>query len=301
MEGVRKEQSVNKQAVWIVLALLTLPPLFWAGNFIVGRAVRADIPPLTLSFFRWVIACLILIPFSLNIFRREWRLYWQNRWLVLLSSITGVSAFNSLIYMGLQSTTANNAMILNAFIPLLISLLGVVFLRFKLKAKQWSGLAISLIGVLIIVSHGEWKVLASFSFNRGDLVVFLAMLCWAVYTLILKKIPSSISRLGLTSLQMVLGMICLFPFYLTELQAGMEPNWNMQALLSLAYVGIVPSVLAYLIYNASVERLGPTKAGLSINLLPVFGMLLSALFLGESVYAYQMFGMLLIFLGLTMS
>ncbi|WGY47320.1 DMT family transporter [Vibrio sp. ABG19] len=283
------------------LCLLALPPLFWAGNFIVGRSVRGDIPPLTLSFDRWVIASLVLLPFTYAILRRECRLYWQYRYRILLASITGVAAFNSLIYVGLQTTTASNALILNSFIPLLISLFGSLFFKLHLKRSQWLGMAVSFSGVLLILTRGDWQILRSLSFNHGDLVVFLAMVSWAVYTLVIQRMPKEMNRLGLMSVQMFVGLLVVMPFYAAEVYSGASPIWNSHTLLALAYVGIVPSVLAYLLYTASVERLGPAKAGLSIHLIPAFGVLLSIGLLGESLHWYQLTGVALIFIGILRS
>lgn len=286
---------------WATLCLLALPPLFWAGNFIVGRSVRGDIPPLTLSFDRWVIASLILLPFTYTILRREWRLYWHYRQRILIASVTGVAAFNSLIYVGLQSTTASNALILNSFIPLLISLFGSLFFKLRLKRSQWLGMVVSFTGVLFILTRGDWQILGSLSFNQGDLVVFLAMVSWAIYTLVIQRMPKEMNRLGLMSVQMFVGLLVVMPFYGVEVYSGASPVWNSHTLWALAYVGIVPSVLAYLLYTTSVERLGPAKAGLSIHLIPVFGVLLSIALLGESLHWYQLTGMALIFIGILRS
>lgn len=286
---------------WVTLCLLALPPLFWAGNFIVGRSVRGDIPPLTLSFDRWVIASLVLLPFTYTILRREWRLYWHYRQRILIASVTGVAAFNSLIYVGLQSTTASNALILNSFIPLLISLFGSLFVKLSLKRSQWLGMAVSFTGVLFILTRGDWQILSSLSFNQGDLVVFLAMVSWAIYTLVIQRMPKEMNRLGLMSVQMFVGLLVVMPFYGVEVYSGASPVWNSHTLWALAYVGIVPSVLAYLLYTTSVERLGPAKAGLSIHLIPVFGVLLSIALLGESLHWYQLTGMALIFIGILRS
>ncbi|ELG2041344.1 DMT family transporter [Vibrio fluvialis] len=298
---VNRLKSSPKSTLWVTLCLLALPPLFWAGNFIVGRSVRGDIPPLTLSFDRWLIASLVLLPFTYKILRREWRLYWQYRTRIVIASITGVAAFNSFIYLGLQTTTASNALILNSFIPLLIMLFGSLFFKLTLSAKQWLGMSISFVGVLSIISRGEWSVLTSLSFNQGDMIVFLAMVSWAIYTLVIQRMPKEINRIGLMSVQMFLGLLVVLPFYLWEVHSGSLPNWNNHTLLALAYVGIVPSVLAYLLYTAGVERLGPTKVGLSIHLIPVFGVLLSIALLGESLHLYQISGMALIFLGILLS
>lgn len=281
--------------------LLTLPPLFWAGNFIIGRSVRGEIPPLTLSFYRWVIALVLLLPFAVRAIKNDLNQYWQNRWLILLTSITGISAFNSLIYYGLQFTTATNGIILNSFIPLLISLICWLIFHQKLSTKSWLGMGISFCGVLMIVSHGKWQTLYEMSFNHGDLIIFVAMVCWAIYTLGLKHLPNTMNRLGLTSVQMAIGLIILIPFYWSEVSNGQFPHWNTHAILSMAYIGVVPSVLAYLLYSTAVEKMGPTKAGLSIHLLPVFGVILSLLFLGESFHWFQAAGMFLIFSGITMN
>ncbi|MBY7787155.1 DMT family transporter [Vibrio fluvialis] len=298
---VNRLKSSPKSTLWVTLCLLALPPLFWAGNFIVGRSVRGDIPPLTLSFDRWLIASLVLLPFTYKTLHREWRLYWQYRTRIVIASITGVAAFNSFIYLGLQTTTASNALILNSFIPLLIMLFGSLFFKLTLSAKQWLGMSISFVGVLSIISRGEWSVLTSLSFNQGDMIVFLAMVSWAIYTLVIQRMPKEINRIGLMSVQMFLGLLVVLPFYLWEVHSGALPNWNNHTLLALAYVGIVPSVLAYLLYTAGVERLGPAKVGLSIHLIPVFGVLLSIALLGESLHLYQISGMALIFLGILLS
>lgn len=283
---------------WLNLALLVLPPLFWAGNFIVGRAVRHEIPPMTLAFYRWIIASLILLPFSWRIVCRDARLYWQHRWLILGVSLTGITAFNSLVYLGLQTTAAANGIILNSFIPLLIVLLGAMLFRQPLRWQQIAGMLVSFAGVLVIVMRGSWLVLARLSFAHGDIIIFSAMVCWAFYTIWLKRLPVTINRFGLMSVQMSIGLIFLLPFYGWEVMTQAGPVWNLHSLLSLAYVSVVPSVLAYLLYNVCVDRLGPARAGLSIHLIPVFGAILSVLLLGEPLQWYHMAGMLLIFSGI---
>ncbi|WP_375749645.1 DMT family transporter [Vibrio sp. HN007] len=295
------EKITRNKAVWVSVILLALPPLFWAGNFIVGRSVRGEIPPVSLSFYRWLIAAIILLPFTYQKIKKDWQLYLQSKYLVFISAISGVSAFNTLVYLGLQSTSANNGMILNAFIPLLISVIGTVLFGLRLTTKQWVGVAISLTGVITVITQGEPLSLLSFTFNPGDLTVIAAMFCWAIYTLVLKRLPAEIDRVGLIAVQVLIGLFALLPFYIMETASGIATQWNQHVIFSLVYVGLVPSVLAYLIYSACVERLGPTKAGLSTNLLPVFGILLSALFLGESLYMYQFVGMFMIFIGISLS
>ncbi|MFB9133854.1 DMT family transporter [Vibrio olivae] len=300
MESVKPAQPSSNRRVVIILLFL-LPPLFWAGNFIVGRAVRDELPPITLSFDRWILASLILLPFSYRWIRRDWRLYFTHWRLITLTSVTGFAAFNSLIYWGLQSTPATNGTILNAFIPLLISLFGALFFGLAMTWRLAAGIVLSLCGVITIVTAGHWANLLELNINQGDFIIFIAMVCWAIYTIGLKRMPAELNRLGLMSVQMMIAIVCLLPFYLWELHTGPAPIWNAHSLMSLLYIGVLPSIGAFLLYMRCVEALGPAKASLSVHFIPVFGALLSAVFLGEFIQLYHLVGIVLIFLGLTLS
>lgn len=282
----------------VTLLLLTLPPLFWSGNFIVARAMRGAIPPLTLSFSRWVIALLVLLPFAIPALRRQWPQFLPHWRLLLLTSLTGIAGFNTLVYLGLQTTPATNGLLLNSTIPVFICLLGTLSGSLRLGGSQWLGLLISLSGVILIISHGQPLQLLQLAFSRGDLLVLLAMLCWAIYTIALKQLPAELDRLALMTLQIVLGLGMLLPAFAWEQTQGGGVSWSLEVLLGLAYVGVVPSVLAYLLYGACVSRLGPARAGLSVHLIPVFGVLLAVALLGEQLHGFHLLGMLLIVIGL---
>lgn len=289
-------QSTQK-ADWLAWVMLALPPLFWAGNFIVGRAMRDTVPPMALSFYRWLIALVCLLPFAWPAFKRDARHYWRVRWTLLGVSLTGVAAFNVLVYIGLQSTSAANGMLLNSFIPLLIAALGALLYRERLTLGQWSGMLLSLCGVIIIVSHGSWQALVSLSVARGDLIVFIATVCWAFYTLWLRQIPAAIDRRGLMLAQILIGLVALLPLYVWEWLQGNVAAWNMHSLLAVGYVGIFPSVVAFMLYGAGVMRVGAARAGLFIHLIPLFGALLSVVVLREALHLYQLVGMLAILSG----
>lgn len=289
-------QSTQK-ADWLAWVMLALPPLFWAGNFIVGRAMRDTVPPMALSFYRWLIALVCLLPFAWPAFKRDARHYWRVRWTLLGVSLTGVAAFNVLVYIGLQSTSAANGMLLNSFIPLLIAALGALLYRERLTLGQWSGMLLSLCGVAIIVSHGSWQALVSLSVARGDLIVFIATVCWAFYTLWLRQIPAAIDRRGLMLAQILIGLVALLPLYVWEWLQGNVAAWNMHSLLAVGYVGIFPSVVAFMLYGAGVMRVGAARAGLFIHLIPLFGALLSVVVLREALHLYQLVGMLAILSG----
>jgi drug/metabolite transporter (DMT)-like permease len=293
--------GASTASMWSTLLMLVLPPLFWSGNFIVGRALRDLVPPMALSFDRWLIALLCLLPFTWHIVRRDARRYWQHRWLVLGVSLTGVAAFNVLVYWGLQSTSAANGMMLNSFIPLLIAGLGALFYRQRLSAVQWLGVLVSFTGVMVIVAHGSWTVLRALQFATGDAIVFVATICWAFFTLWLKQIPADIDRRGLLLVQIVITLVVLAPLVAWEHVAGHVTHWNADSLMGVLFVGIFPSVLAFALYSAGVVRVGAARAGLFIHLLPVFGALLSVLVLHEALHLYQGVGMVVIFLGVALA
>ncbi|MCG8158701.1 DMT family transporter [Brenneria goodwinii] len=280
---------------------LILPPLFWAGNFVVGRAVRHDLTPMTLSFWRWVIALICLLPFAFWAMRRDWRRYWELRWQVLRVSVVGVAAFNTLIYVGLRTTTANNALLLNSLIPLLIVMLGACFYHQRLRMSQYIGLILSFAGVLTLVMHGNWSQWQTLVFVPGDAIVLSAMVCWALYTLWLRQLPGDLDRIGLMGVQIVLALVMLLPFYVAEYRSGLRATWGIMSFSALLYVGIFPSVIAYLLYTQAISRFGPARAGLTIHLIPVFGVVLAALFLGERLHAYHAAGIAAIVAGLICS
>lgn len=283
------------------LFLLIAPPLFWAGNFVVGRIVRDDIDPMSLSFWRWVIAFCCLLPFTYKYIKRDWPLYRQHLGFVLKTSIVGVTSFNTLIYLGLHGTTATNALLLNSTIPVLIILFGVIFYKHRLYTLPTIGLILSLIGVGAIILNGDINALLTFSFNASDLIIFTAMICWAIYTLWMKNTPDGMNRTALTCVQIAIAVIALLPLWLWESGGQLPIHLNNNAKMALLYVGIFPSVIAYVSYSVAISRVGPMVSGLFIHLMPVFGVILAAIFANESIQLYHIFGIALIALGLVLS
>ncbi|MCB5188896.1 DMT family transporter [Methylobacillus caricis] len=298
MNKATSSSRLTETGIWLIL---TLPPLFWAGNFVIGRAIHAEIPPFTLSLGRWIIAFACILPFAWQPMRRDWQKYCHYRWRILAVSIAGVASFNTLVYSGLHYTTATNGILLNSCIPILILLFGVLFYQLRITLMQVLGLAISFAGVLTIILHGDWQRLLALDFSTGDLIIFMAMVCWALYTLWLRGIPAEINRIGLMGIQILIAIIALLPLYLWELRHGSAPIWNQHSLLALAYVGIFPSVIAYSLYTIGVAQVGAARAGLFIHLMPAFGSVLSVLFLGESLYLFHLLGIAAILAGLFLS
>ncbi|MGL4668228.1 MAG: DMT family transporter [Saezia sp.] len=286
---------------WIGLLILTLPPLFWAGNFVIGRAVHTLMPPFTLSFMRWSLAIIVLMPFAWKHLKQGRALYWEYRWRILGLSLLGAAAFNALIYLALRSTTATNAVLLNSFAPILIILWGILFYKQRTNFLQIAGLLLSFMGVMMIVLQGSWQHLLSLSFSKGDFIVLIAVVCWSIYTLWLRVLPAQMNKVGLTAIQFVIAALVIFPFAFIEYTGGNRPIWTQTSMLAVAYIGVFPSVLAFLLYTLGVMRVGAARAGQFLHLMPVFGALLSAFFLKEHLHLYHLGGITCIFAGILLS
>ncbi len=278
--------------------LLTLASLFWAVNWVVGRAMRSEMPPIAMGFWRWTIALLILLPFAAQELKRKWHVVRAN-WLTLtVLGCLGAVAFNTLIYVGLQYTAATNGVLFNSISPILIILLSWVVVRERISRLQTCGVLLSLLGVLAIVARGDVAALAAFHFNRGDMWLITAMFLWAIYTIVLRRRPPELSAMGFLAAMLLLSLPFLLPFYLWEFSERGGFALTLATVAALAYYGTFPSIAAYLFWNRGVAQVGANKAGLFVHLMPLFGALLSVIFLGERLYAYHYLGAALIFAGI---
>ena len=279
-------------------ALLTLAPFFWSCNWIVGRGLSHDVPPLAMTFYRWLFAIVILAPFALPALRRDAPLI-RRHWKALLGlGIIGIGTHNALAYLGLRYTTAVNGVILNSFIPVMIVTLSWAVLRERLAPAQGAGIAISLAGVLAILSHGSLTALASFRLNAGDLLIILSMAMWSVYTIGLRYRPRGMHVLSFLFVIACIGDLAIAPFYALESATGQPMRWTTGAFLALAGVALFSSVLAYIFWNAGVERVGANVAGLFVHLMPVFGVILAWLILDERLAPFHIAGIALILCGI---
>ena len=281
--------------------LLTLTPFFWSCNWIIGRALHDDMPPMALTFFRWLLASLVLAPFVVSRLARDWptiRAHWRT--MALLGSI-GIALHNAIAYIGLNYTTATNGVVLNSFIPVMIIAMAWAFFGERLTRVQLLGVAVSLVGVLAILSGGSLATLARFRLNAGDLCVILAMAMWSLYTVLLRRRPVGLDRLSFLFVLAIVGVVIMFPLWLGESLLIRSPVWSARSFAALIGVAIFSSVLAYIFWNRGVELLGPAVAGLFVHLMPVFGALLAWLFLGERLAPYHLAGMALILTGIAVT
>jgi len=280
--------------------LLVLATLFWSGNFVLGRAVRADVPPIGLAFWRWTGGSILIISFAWPYLKRDWPLVRRHWKFVLLLAALGVTLFNTLVYTGLQFTTAINALLMQSTMPVLIVLMSYLFYRETVTPVQIVGVLLSLAGVLAIVGQGDLTVLLGLSLNLGDLLIFIAVAGYAAYSALLRQRPP-LHPLSLIAATFIAGAVALLPFYLWEHATGRMVSFDGVTLLTISYVAIFPSILAYLCFNRGVELAGANQAGLFIHLMPVFGSIMAILFLGERFQWFHGFGILLILLGILLA
>ena len=277
--------------------LLTMAVLFWAGNFILGRAFHSQIPPVALAFWRWVGAALLVTLPALPHLRRDRQALLRSWPAILLLSTLGIAAFNTLAYSGLQYTEAINAFLLQSLMPVLIVLLSFMIFREKVTRLQCVGILVSLCGAVTIIARGDAETLLSLSINRGDLMVFTAIACYAGYTVMLRKRPH-VHPLAFIATTFWLGSLILVPIYLWETLTVATLELKPTTMLVIGYVIVFPSIVSFLFYNRGVELVGANRAGLFIHLMPVFGSLMAVLFLGEIFCWYHGMGILLIGAGI---
>ncbi len=278
--------------------LLTLTTLFWSGNMVIGRAIRDDVPPLSLAFWRWAIALALTLPLALPHLRTQWPQLRRGWRAVVALGLLGVGGYNTLAYIALQYTAATNAVLLNSFIPIATIALSWVFLKKHLTSVEWLGVLISLLGVTSIVARGELSTLAGLSLNVGDLWMLAAVVVWALYTIGLQWRPAGVHPMLMLAAFTSVGLLALAPAYAWEITQGRLIHLNTASLAGIAYTGLLPGFVGYVFYNRAVGEVGASKASLFIHLMPVFGTVLSAIFLGEVPQHYHFIGIALIFSGI---
>ena len=276
--------------------LLSITTLCWAGNAIVGRLAAGHIPPVTLSFLRWSLAFLIVLPFAWNHLVRDWPAIRAKLGIMILVSVTGLSAFNTLQYWALEHTTALNTLLLQSSGPLIVAVWSLILLGVRLTLAQAIGIVVSLIGVLVILLHGDLSALSSIQFNEGDLIFLAAMVIFGLYSVLTLKRPA-IHGLSFVAFTFGCGAACLIPLLIWELLTRPLMALDARNLASLFYVAVFPSTLAYLCFNRGVLLIGANRAAPFFHVVPVFGALMAIVFLGERPQLFHIIGFALVLTG----
>jgi drug/metabolite transporter (DMT)-like permease len=276
--------------------LLSFTALFWAGNAIVGRLAAGHIPPVTLSFLRWSLAFLLILPWAWPRLKQDWPAIRSRLGLMVLLSLTGIGAFNTLQYWALEYTQALNTLLLQSAAPLIIAVWSLVLLGVRLTAAQAFGVLLSLAGVLVIILHGDLTTLTKVEFNKGDLIFLTGLTIFGIYSVLSLKRPE-IHGLSFVAFTFGCGAAWLAPLLVWELLARPAMQLNLNNLLSLIYVAVFPSTLAYLCFNRGVQLIGANRAAPFFHVVPVFGTVLSIIFLGEHPQLFHFVGFALVLSG----
>jgi drug/metabolite transporter (DMT)-like permease len=280
---------------WLVL-IATL--VLWSGNWIVARAVRDEISPGLATVGRLVVVLVILLPFAWSGLRRKLPQLDRRDWLVLAAlGLTGGGPHLALQWLGLHYTTAANGILYLSTTPIFI-LLMTLALGERIVARQWAGVAISFAGVAIIATHGE---LARLSFNRGDLMALASMMMWAGYTVLLRVKRDPLEVIELLCMVCAFGALFMTPWLVFEAISGVTLSLSKPGTLAVLYSAIGSLLLAYAGWSYVVARLGPARAGVTLHLMPAFGVVLSAVFLSEYPQWFHFVGIALILSGVALS
>ncbi len=281
--------------------LLALANLLWSGNWIAGRALRDAFDPVTLNFWRWVVAALALAPFALPGLRGKSALIRRHAGILLLLALTGVAVFQSLVYLGLRTTTAVNAVLLNSSLPLFMLLCSWVIERERASPRQIAGMLVSLAGILVILSRGDPGALRQLELRAGDFWILLAMPVWGIYSVLLKRRPPELGGLEFLFVISLAGVLMLAPpAALQALQAPPRLPSAAEA-LGVLYMGLAASVFAFIFWNRGVAVVGANAAGFTVHLLPAFGTVLAILFLGEAFAGFHAIGIATILAGVLLA
>lgn len=280
--------------------LLSLTSLFWAGNIVVGRFVASNFPPMALSFSRWTLAFLLALPFAWPHLQAERPVIRRHLPQLAFLSVIGLSGYAALAYLGLQSTQALNALLIQSAGPLFVALWSLVLFGIRITWLQAAGVAISLAGVLTILSRGDPLALSSIHLNKGDIIFTLALIIFGLYSVLSTKRPQ-MHPMAFFCFTSGCGALLIIPAVIAEIASGYTAAMTVDNALALLYLAIFPSTLAYLFFNRGVELIGANRAAPFFHLIPVFGSALAIVFLGERFESFHLVGYALVLSGVVIA
>ena len=292
--------SYKKNHVYGYLFAL-IATAIWSGNFIVARNLSDTIPPISIAFWRWVIAFLALTPFAFKSFIKDWHLLKKYFLYLMITSVFGVTIFNTLIYIAGQTTTAINLSLISITFPIFIIIISRFLYKEKITFAKIVGIILVGIGVILIITNGSPTILFQLKFFKGDIWMLIAAIIFAVYSILLKHKPKEIDVLTFQYATFTFGLIMLFPFYLVELSIVKPTIYNSNSIISIVYVGIGASLIAFILWNKAVLIIGPLKSGMVYYTLPIFSGLLAFFILKEALSTNHLYSAFLIITGIILS
>lgn len=286
---------------FIAALLLSISSACWGGNIVLGRLLHSEVPPVALSFWRWALALALFLPFAWPHLKRDWpaiRRHWRA---LAVLGFFGMAGFHTFLYLSVNYTTATNAALLIAICPVLVPVFAWVADREPVTPRLVLATVLSLAGVAVVVTRGDLGQLRALSFNRGDLIMLIAVVTWSIYTVLLRRRPAALHPQSLLVATMAFASAMLLPVYLWESAMVRPMPVTSESLLAIVYVVLFASILAFLCFNRGIEVLGPNKGGLFLHLIPAFAALLAFIFLGERLQPFHAVGIAAIAGGIVLA
>lgn len=277
--------------------LLVSTMLFWGGNSVAGKAAVGSVPPMALTTFRWLLACILLLIIGHSHIRQDWSIIKRHWKQFFVFGALGMAAFNILMYNALYYTSAINVTIEQSGMPMIIVLVNLLIFRERVSPTMLVGMSLSIGGVLVTAAHGDLTTLFDLEINQGDALMLIAVLIYAFYSVILRNRPQ-LHWLSFMMAVSVGALITSLPFFAYEMSQGIVFEPSTKGVLLIAYVTIFPSIVSQIFYARSVDLIGANRAGLFVNLVPLFGSALAILLIGEEAALYHIVGYALILAGI---
>jgi drug/metabolite transporter (DMT)-like permease len=290
----------NRQALSGYLFALGATTI-WSGNFIIARGLSESISPISLAFWRWVVAVIVFLPFALKPLIAEWDVLKKHIPYLSLTSLLGITLFNTLIYFAGHTTTAVNLSLISITFPVFIVILSRFLFHEAITVHRGIGIILVAAGIIFLISKGSPSKLLNISFAIGDIWMLFASLIFAIYSILLKRKPKMLSIWAFQLSTFILGLIFLFPFFIWDYATVPAAAFDKKTLLAILYVGIFASLSAFVLWNKAIMIVGPSKAGMIYYTLPLFSGLLAYLFLDETIGIMHLYSVVLIVSGILLA
>lgn len=292
--------SSNKISIGIMLAIIAT--FIWSGNFIVARGVINEIPPISIAFFRWLCATVLLFPFVIKSVIKEWKAIKKSFFYLSGISFFGIALFNTFVYIGGHYSTAINlALIGTTSSPIMSIILARIFLKEKVNGMKVGGIILCISGILFLLSKGSFQNLLNFQFSKDDMWILVAAFCFAIYNTMAKNKPTGISPPNFLFIIFLMGTLMLLPFYFWEASQSPSVLWNSKLVYIILYLGLGASVICFLLWNSAIARLGSGRTALFGNLIPIFSTLEAVIILNETFTKTHIISMILVFSGILLA
>ena len=294
---------MNQNNKFFIAAIyLVCATLFWAGNFIVGKTASInEIPPISLNFYRWLVAWLILLPFTFRELIKKKDYILNNIGLFIVLGITAVTIFNSALFYSLKFTQVITGVLMISTVPVMIIFISSLLKIEKTNFFQIIGVGLSLTGVLFIITKADLGLLKNLDFNRGDLIMIIAMLSWATYSALLKKKKYELSQISLLQVVISFGVIFLIPLYFIDMNMGNSIKLEKPFFLTLTYVVLFPGLASFFFWIKGVALIGANRSGVFLHLMPIFGAVMAMIIFDEKFMFYHLLGAAFILMGIILS